>query len=220
MDIRYVLSYFIYSVRQNVSFGSMSSSHQEKLKKLSIFTTSDAAKLNITRATLSRAVEKGQIEKLQRGLYGYIGREVSEMQSFAEVSARAKNGVLCLLSALRYHNLTSQAPFQVWLCIKKGDRAPSIDYPSIRIVRSRVIEDFGVISTQVDGVPILVTDVERTVVDCFKFRNKIGIDVAIEALTDAKRANKLDQGKLWEYAKRYRMTNIMMPYMEALSSNG
>lgn len=198
----------------------MEPSHLEKLKKLSIFTTSDAEKLNISRAALSRAVEKGQIEKLQRGLYGYIGREESEMQSFAEISARAKNGVICLLSALRYHDLTTQAPFQVWLCIKKGDRAPNIGYPSIQIVRSREVEDFGVISTQVDGVPVLVTDVERTVVDCFKFRNKIGIDVAIEALTEAKRANKLDQGKLWEYAKRYRMTNIMMPYMEALSSNG
>ena len=141
------------------------------------------------------------------------------MQSFAVVSARSKNGVICLLSALRYYNLTTQAPFQVWLCIKKGDRAPNIDYPSIQIVRSRETEDFGVISTQVDGVPVLVTDIERTVVDCFKFRNKIGIGVAIEALTEAKRANKLEQGKLWEYAKRYRMTNIMMPYMEALSSN-
>ncbi|MEZ8578642.1 MULTISPECIES: type IV toxin-antitoxin system AbiEi family antitoxin domain-containing protein [Vibrio] len=197
----------------------MNPSHLDKLKKLSIFTTSDAAKLNITRAALSRAVEKGQIEKLQRGLYGYIGREESEMQSFAEVSARAKNGVICLLSALRYHNLTTQAPFQVWLRIKKGDRAPNIDYPIIQIVRSREATDFGIISTQVDGVPVLVTDVERTVVDCFKFRNKIGVDVAIEALTEAKRTNKLDQGKLWEYAKHYRMTNIMMPYMEALSSN-
>ncbi|MEZ9042505.1 MULTISPECIES: transcriptional regulator [unclassified Vibrio] len=142
------------------------------------------------------------------------------MHSFAEVSARAKNGVICLLSALRYHNLTTQAPFQLWLCIKKDDRAPKIDYPSIRIVRNRETEDYGVISTQVDGVPVLVTDVERTIVDCFKFRNKIGIDVAIEALTEAKRANKLDQGKLWKYAKRCRMTNIMMPYMETLSSNG
>lgn len=197
----------------------MNPSHLEKLRKLSIFTTSDAAKFNITRAALSRAVEKGHIEKLQRGLYGYIGREESEMQSFAEVSARAKNGVICLLSALRYYNLTTQAPFQVWLCIKKNDRAPNIGYPGIQIVRNRETEDFGVISTQVDGVPILVTDVERTVVDCFKFRNKIGIDVAIQAFTEAKRANKLDQEKLWEYAKRCRMKNIMMPYMEALSSN-
>ncbi len=78
----------------------------------------------------------------------------------------------------------------------------------------------GVISTQVDGIPILVTDVERTIVDCFKFRNKIGIDVAIEALTEAKRANRLEQGKLWEYVKHYRMTTVMMPYMEIINYNG
>jgi predicted transcriptional regulator of viral defense system len=191
--------------------------HLSKLKGLSIFTTSDAAKLGITRAALSRAVKKGLIEKLQRGLYGYVGREESEMQSFAEVGARAKNGVICLLSALRYHDLTTQSPFQVWLRIKKGDRAPNIKYPSIRIIRSRDTEDFGVISTQIDGVPVLVTDIERTIVDCFKFRNKIGIDVAIEALAEAKRANRLNQEKLWECAKRYRMTNVMMPYLEALS---
>lgn len=195
----------------------MNPSDLDKLKDLSIFTTSDAAKFGITRAALGRAVEKGLLEKLQRGLYGYIGREESEMQSFAVVSARAKNGIICLLSALRYHNLTTQAPFQIWLCIKKGDRAPNIKYPSIRITRSRGTEDFGVISTQIDGVPVLVTDIERTIVECFKFRNKIGVDVAIEALTEAKRANKLNQEKLWEYAKRYRMTNVMMPYMQALS---
>lgn len=189
----------------------------DKLKELSIFTTSDAAKFGITRAALGRAVEKGLLEKLQRGLYGYIGREESEMQSFAVVSARAKRGTICLLSALRYHNLTTQAPFQIWLCIKKGDRAPNIKYPSIRIIRSRETEDFGVISTQIDGVPVLVTDIERTIIDCFKFRNQIGIDVAIEALAEAKRANRLNQERLWECAKRYRMTNVMMPYMEALS---
>ncbi|WP_394144833.1 type IV toxin-antitoxin system AbiEi family antitoxin domain-containing protein [Vibrio atypicus] len=195
----------------------MNPSDLDKFKELSIFTTSDAAQLGITRAALGRAVEKGLLEKLQRGLYGYIGREESEMQSFAVVSARAKNGIICLLSALRYHNLTTQAPFQVWLCIKKGDRAPSIEYPKIQITRSRETEHFGVISTKIDGVPVLVTDIERTIVECFKFRNKIGVDVAIEALTEAQRANKLNQERLWEYAKRYRMTNVMMPYMQALS---
>ncbi|MEZ8054200.1 type IV toxin-antitoxin system AbiEi family antitoxin domain-containing protein [Vibrio atlanticus] len=195
----------------------MNPSDLDKLKELSIFTTSDAAQFGITRAALGRAVEKELLERLQRGLYGYVGREESETQSFAEVGARAKNGIICLLSALRYHNLTTQAPFQVWLCIKNGDRAPNIKYPSIRIIRSRETEDFGVISTQIDGVPVLVTDIERTIIDCFKFRNKIGIDVAIEALAEAKRANRLNQERLWECAKRYRMTNVMMPYMEALS---
>ncbi|HBC3964846.1 TPA: type IV toxin-antitoxin system AbiEi family antitoxin domain-containing protein [Vibrio parahaemolyticus] len=195
----------------------MNPSDLDKLKELSIFTTSDAAQLGITRAALGRAVEKGLLEKLQRGLYGYIGRKESEMQSFSVVSARAKNGIICLLSALRYHNLTTQAPFQIWLCIKKGDRAPRVEYLKIQIIRSRDTEEFGVISTKIDGVPVLVTDIERTIVECFKFRNKIGVDVAIEALTEAQRANKLNQERMWEYAKRYRMTNVMMPYMQALS---
>ncbi|NOI54150.1 transcriptional regulator [Vibrio crassostreae] len=194
----------------------MNPTHLEQLKKLSIFTTSDAAKCDITRAALSRAVEKGFIERLQRGLYGYIGREESEMQSFAEVGVRAKKGVICLLSALRYHNLTTEAPFQVWVCIRKGERAPKVDYPNIRIIRSRDTGDIGIITTVIDGVPVLVTDAERTIVDCFKFRSKVGIDVAIAALKEAKRAKKLDQGKLWKYAKHFRMTNIMMPYMEAI----
>ncbi|EMF8784100.1 type IV toxin-antitoxin system AbiEi family antitoxin domain-containing protein [Vibrio vulnificus] len=191
--------------------------HLDKLKELCIFTTSDAAKLGITRAALGRAVKKGHLERLQRGLYGYVGREESEMQSYAEVGAKVKNGIICLLSALRYHNLTTQAPFEVWLCIRKGDRKPSVEYPKLQIIRSRETESFGVMSARIDGVPVLVTGIERTIVDLFRFRNKIGIDVAIEALAEAKRANRLNQERLWECAKRYRMTNVMMPYLEALS---
>jgi len=199
----------------------MKKSQLQELKSLSIFTPSDAAKFGITRAALSRAVERGFLEKLQRGLYGYVGRNESEMQTFAEVSVRARKGVICLLSALRYHNLTTQAPFQVWLSINKADRAPRIEYPSIKLIRSTgELMSLGVVSVQIDGVTVQVTDIERTVVDCFKFRNKIGLDVAIEAFSEAKRTNRLDQSKLWKYAKSCRMTNIMMPYMEALNFDG
>ncbi|CDU06664.1 conserved hypothetical protein [Vibrio coralliirubri] len=96
-------------------------------------TTSDAAKFNVTRAALSRAVEKGDIEKLQRGLYGYVGREELEVHSLAEVSVRAKKGVICLLSALRYHNLTTQAPFQIWLSIKKMIGLPILNTQALRL---------------------------------------------------------------------------------------
>ena len=178
----------------------------------------DLAPLGIPRVSLTRAVRRGELERIGRGLYGLPGRPVSAHGSLAEVARRVPKGVVCLLSALRFHGLTTQAPFEVWLAIENKSIAPKLDYPPLRIVRfSGAALTEGVEDHAVDGVTIRVTGVAKTVADCFKYRNKIGLDVALEALREAWRGKRMTSDDLWHYAKVCRVANVMRPYMDSLT---
>ena len=178
----------------------------------------DLAPLGIPRVSLTRAVRRGQLERIGRGLYGLPGRPVSAHGVLAEVARRVPKGVVCLLSALRFHGLTTQAPFEVWLAIDNKAIAPKLDYPPLRIVRfSGAALTEGVEEQVVDGVTVRVTGVAKTVADCFKYRNKIGLDVALEALREAWREKRMTSEDLWRYAKVCRVANVMRPYMESLT---
>ena len=134
----------------------------------------DLAPFGIPRVSLTRAVRRGLLERIGRGLYGLPGREVSAHGLLAEVARRVPKGVVCLLSALRFHGLTTQAPFEVWLAIENKALAPKLDYPPLRIVRfSGKAFTEGVEEHVVDSVTIRITGVAKTVADCFKYRNKI-----------------------------------------------
>ena len=178
----------------------------------------DLAPLGIPRVSLTRAVRRGELERIGRGLYGLPGRPVSVHGSLAEVARRVPKGVVCLLSALRFHGLTTQAPFEVWLAIENKAIAPKLDYPPLRIVRfSGGALTEGVEEHVVDGVTVRVTGVAKTVADCFKYRNKIGLDVALEALREAWREKRMTSDDLWRYAKVCRVANVMRPYMDSLT---
>ena len=125
--------------------------------------------------------------------------------------------IVCLLSALRFHCLTTQAPFDVWVAIPKAARVPKASFPPLRIVRfSGDALTEGVEQHMVDGVSVRITSVAKTVVDCFKFRNKIGLDVALEALRDAWMAKRVTMDELWHFAAICRVANVMRPYLESL----
>ena len=178
----------------------------------------DLASKGIPRVSLTRAVRAGQLERVGRGLYGLPGRQVSEHGSLAEVARRVPKGVVCLLSALRFHGLTTQAPFEVWLAIENKAITPKLDYPRLRIVRfSGAALTEGVEEYVVDGVMVRVTGIAKTVADCFKYRNKIGLDVALEALRDAWQAKRMTSDDLWHYAKVCRVANVMRPYLDSLT---
>lgn len=178
----------------------------------------DLASLGIPRVSLTRAVRRGQLERVGRGLYGLPGREVSAHGTLAEVARRVPKGVVCLLSALRFHGLTTQAPFEVWLAIENKSLAPKLDFPPLRIVRfSGAALTEGVEEHVVDGVTIRVTGVAKTVADCFKYRNKIGLDVALEALREAWHAKRMTNEDIWRYAKICRVANVMRPYLDSLT---
>lgn len=179
---------------------------------------SDLAPLGIARVFLTRAVRSGQLERVGRGLYGLPGRKVSALGSFAEVARKVPKGVVCLLSALRFYNLTTQAPFEVWLAIENKAVKPKLEYPPLRIVRfSGAALTEGVEEHVVDGVTVRVTSVAKTVADCFKYRNKIGLDVALEALREAWHEKRMTSDDIWHYAKVCRVANVMRPYLESLA---
>lgn len=167
---------------------------------------------------LTRLVRQGLLVRVCRGLYATPDRSMSEHGTLAEVACKYPKTIVCLLSALRVHDLTTQAPFEIWVGIPNKARAPRMDYPPLRIVRfSKAALYDGVEEHQIDGVTVRVTSVERTVADCFKFRNKIGLDVALESLHEAWRAKRLDMNQLWHHARLCRVANVMRPYMESLS---
>lgn len=178
----------------------------------------DLEPLEISRISLTRAVRRGELERVGRGLYGLPERQVSEHGALAEVARRVPKGVVCLLSALRFHGLTTQAPFQIWLAIDNKAVAPRLDYPPLRIVRfSGAALTEGVEEHVVDGVVVRITGVAKTVADCFKYRNKIGLDVALEALREAWRERRMTSDDLWRHAKTCRVANVMRPYLDSLT---
>lgn len=178
----------------------------------------DLEPLGIPRVSLTRAVNRGELDRIGRGLYGLPGRQISEHGTLAEVARRAPKGVVCLLSALRFHGLTTQAPFEVWLAIENKALAPKLDYPPLRIVRfSGEAWTAGVETHVVDGFPVRITSIAKTVADCFKYRNKIGLDVALESLREAWRDKRMGSDELWRYAKICRVANVMRPYLDSLA---
>jgi predicted transcriptional regulator of viral defense system len=172
----------------------------------------------LPRVSLTRLVRQGRLARVGRGLYALPDRAVSEHSALAEVARKYPRAAVCLLSALRFHEVTTQAPFEVWLAIPNKARAPRLDYPPLRIVRfsERALTE-GIEEQLIDGVPVRVTNLARTVADCFKYRNKIGLDVALEALRESWKAKRVTMDELWRYAKICRVANVMRPYLESLT---
>ena len=178
----------------------------------------DVEACGFSRAALSTLARQGKLTRLCRGLYALPDRPVSEHATLAEVASKHPNVVVCLLSALQFHGLTTQSPFEVWVAIANKARAPKMGYPPLRIVRfSGDALSEGVEEHQVDGVTVQVTSVAKTVADCFKYRNKIGLDVALEALREAWNAKRVKMDDLWHCAQVCRVANVMRPYLEALT---
>jgi predicted transcriptional regulator of viral defense system len=172
----------------------------------------------LTRSELSRMVASGRLLRVARGLYAAPGYQPGEHQALVAVAKRAPRALFCLLTALRLHDLTTQAPFEVWIAIGNKAHPPRLDYPPVRAVRySAESLAAGVVQHKVEGTAIRVTSVAKTVADCFKFRNKIGLDVALEALREARRSKKVSADELWRYGRINRVANVMRPYLEALA---
>ncbi len=171
----------------------------------------------IPRTQLARLVASGRLQKVARGLYAPADYQGSEHGGLVAVAKRAPQAVFCLLTALSLHELTTQSPSEVWIAIGNKEHPPRLDYPPLRTVRfSGASLLHGIETKVVDGVPLKVTTPAKTVADCFKFRNKVGIDVAIEALREARRERKATADDLWRCATIDRVANVMRPYLEAI----
>jgi predicted transcriptional regulator of viral defense system len=178
----------------------------------------DLDALGIPRHYLHLLHAEGMVERVGRGLYVPAGTDLTEHHTLAEAGARVPHGILCLLSALRFHDLTTQLPFQVWMAIEEKAWHPRVDHPPLRFVRySGAAWTFGVERHVVEGVPVRVYSPAKTVADCFKYRNKIGIDVALEALRETLHHRRAGTDELLAAAAACRMSRVMTPYLQALS---
>jgi predicted transcriptional regulator of viral defense system len=179
----------------------------------------DHAKHGLPTVDLSRLVAAGRLERVARGVYSLPGRALSEHRSLAEAALRVPRGVVCLLSALRVHGIGTQAPFEVWMAIPHHSPTPRLDQPALRVVRmSGAALTEGVDLVDIDGVQVPVFNAAKTVADCFKYRNKIGLDAALEALRDGWSQRKLSMDALWYYATVDRVANVMRPYLESVTA--
>ena len=174
-------------------------------------------RLGVHRMYLKRLVDRGLLVQRSRGIYEAAKPRISEHDSVIEVAVRVPRATLCLLTARRLHQLTTQNPFEVWIMIDRKARKPSMTYPPIRVVRaSGFALSRGVNAMRIDGVEINVTTVAKTVADCFKYRSTVGVDVAIEALRDAWRQKKVTVEAIIAAAKIDRVATVMRPYLESL----
>jgi predicted transcriptional regulator of viral defense system len=188
------------------------------LRRSGVARSGELAAAGLPRSAQARLVARGELLRLARGVYALPGFDSAEHGALLVVAKRAPNAVFCMLTALRLHDLTTQAPPEVWIAIGGKDHAPRIEYPQLRVVRySPAALAAGVETRVLEGVPIRVTGVAQTVANCFKFRNKIGIDVALEALREVRRAKIASIDEIWRHARIDRVAAVIRPYLEAVA---
>ena len=186
-------------------------------EKTPLLRSKDLEQSGFSRIALSRLVAAGELRRLRRGLYCLPSYRQNEHGDLAIVSKQMPEAVICLLSALRYYELTTQSPAEIWIAIHRKARAPSLEAISLKVVRfGEAALRQGIELKSVDGVPVRITSIEKTIADCFKYRSKVGLDVALEALKDATQRKLINQNELWACAKIDRVKNVMRPYLEVL----
>jgi predicted transcriptional regulator of viral defense system len=178
---------------------------------------SDLDAIDAPRIVLTRLTAAGLLERVGRGLYRRPDAQGSEHESLVTVATKVPQAVFCLLTALQFHELTTQLPRQIWIAMPRGSHAPRFDYPPIKMVQfTGEAYTAGIEELERDGIRIRVYGVAKTVADCFKHRNKIGLDVALEALKDARARNKASVDDIWRNAQVCRVANVMRPYLESI----
>lgn len=188
------------------------------LKRMGIARSRDLENAGIKRSQIKRLLELGVIERVSRGLYRAPDYNYSSNENLVEVGRRIPSGIVCLLSALRFHGLTTQNPVEVWLAIEQKAWRPKLDYPPLRFIyMSGMAYSEGVEEHEIDGISVRVFSAAKTVADCFKFRNKIGIDVAIEAVKEYRRNYPKELDAVWRAAQVDRVTHVIFPYLQATS---
>lgn len=201
----------------------MNNTHEKQvlkmLKQKLTVRSSDLLQAGIPRVILTRMVQSGVLERVVRGLYRKPNTLLSENETMVDVALKSPRAIFCLLSALQFHELTTQLPREIWIAMPQGSRAPKMDYPPIRMLRfSGKTYSEGIQTIVRDHVALKIYSPAKTVIDCFKFRNKIGLDIALEALKDVLRKKKATRDELYYFAKIERVKKIILPYLEAMSS--
>ncbi len=187
------------------------------IREMGLARAADLEARGISRSRLYRLARKGLVLREARGIYVAHDHEFSANHTLAQVSKRVPNSVFCLLTALRFHGLTTQLPAEVWVAIDEKARKPKLESPRLRVARfSGLALTEGVESHHIEGVEVRVYSAAKTVADCFKYRNKIGVDVAVEALREFSRAYRGGATELARFARICRVDRIMQPYLDGI----
>jgi len=187
------------------------------VQRRGIVRTRDLDGVGVPRQVLKRLVDRGELVQRSRGVYSLPQHEPTRHTDLAEVCARASNATVCLITALDFHELTTQIPHAVWLMIERSAWRPRIEYPPIEVVyASGPSLTTGIETHQVEGVRVPITSPAKTVADCFKYRNRVGLDVAMEALRNCLQDRKATPSQIYEMAKINRVAQTMRPYLEAM----
>ena len=184
----------------------------------SVLRARDVATQGVHTSTLTRLTRSGALEKVGPGRYRLAKEQPrTEHHDLVVAASAVPRSVVCLLSALRFHEVGTQLPHEVWIAVPRGARVPRLMAPPLRVVNiSPAVFDLGIEEHRIEGDVVRVYSVARTVVDCFRFRNKVGLDVAMEALIEARRSRRLDMNELDRVAKALRVDRVMRPYLEML----
>lgn len=201
----------------------MSSKREQVLELLhqqTLVQPKDVAATGLPKDYLYQLAQEGLVKKVGRGLYQLPDADISEWNGYVETQRRVPKGVFCLLSALVFHNLTTQNPHEHWVAIANKAWRPKLDYPPIRYISMSEASLHEAIEThRIEGTDIRVYSAAKTVVDCFKYRNRVGLDVAIEALKEGWRERKFTMDELWHCAQVCRVANLIRPYAESVAHN-
>ncbi len=188
------------------------------VRRLGVVRPVDLEARGFPRGQLYRLEAKGLVERQARGLYVARDHAYTQDHSLAQVAKRVPSAVVCLLTALRFHELTTQQPAEVWIALPEKARRPKLDYPRLRVSRfSGEAFSAGVETHRIEGVSVRIYSAAKTVADCFKYRNKVGIDVAVEALKDFSRRHRGRAGDLARFARIRRVTRVMQPYLDSIA---
>jgi predicted transcriptional regulator of viral defense system len=195
---------------------------QKKLSALAskneVLTTAQLLDTGISDQSITRMVEQGELVRVRRGIYQHTDSPTSEHHDLIQVTKSASRAVIVLISALRFHEIGTQSPYEVWVQLPAQTRVPKIEWPPIRVIRTRVkaLQTAGVEYHSLGGTKVAITMPARTVADCFKHRNKLGIDVCVEALRETLKTRKAKIGEISEMGRMLRVGKVMKPYLEAM----
>ena len=189
----------------------------ELVRQMGVLRPRDLAAHGLSPEYLRRLEQRGLVQRSSRGIYFAFDADLTENHSLAEACKRVPHGVICLLSALQFHNFTTQWPFEVWMAIDVKARLPRVAYPPLRIMRfSGEAFTYGIEEHWLEGVLVKIYSPAKTVADCFKYRNKVGTDVALEAMNDGWRKKQYTMREIYYAAKACRVERVMQSYLEEM----
>jgi len=190
----------------------------EAIRTLGLTRPCDLEARGIPRARLYRLVQQGLVERQGRGIYVASSHPLTAEHTLAQVAKRVPAAVFCLLTALRFHGLTTQSPHELWIALPERARKPRLDYPRLRVARfSGAALTEGIETHHIEGVEVRIYSAAKTVADCFRYRNKIGVDVAVEALRDLSRQHRGSATDLARFGRICRVSRIMQPYLDSIA---